>query len=104
MSISASHSDASSITWLDTSSVVPAVARAWNARQSSARSTGSSPTVGSSSTSSSGRPSSAVASETRERSPPDIDAHHLALAAAPGRRVTITSSMRSRPAPTTAAK
>jgi RNA polymerase sigma-70 factor, ECF subfamily len=68
---SASHRSASSITWLETSSVAPASASVWQVFQRSRRSTGSSPTVGSSSTSSSGSLSSAVASDARECSPPD---------------------------------
>ena len=43
----------------------------WKSSQRSRRSTGSSPTVGSSRTSRSGSPSSAVASETRARCPPE---------------------------------
>ena len=63
---------ASSITWLETSSVVPRVGeRRGTARHRSRRSTGSSPTVGSSSTSSSGSPSRAAASDTRARWPPE---------------------------------
>jgi len=55
----------------ETSSVRPSPARRRNVPHRSRRSTGSSPTVGSSSTSSSGRPSSAAASDTRDRWPPD---------------------------------
>ncbi len=68
---SSSQCSASSITWLETSSVRPAAASEAKVAQSSRRSTGSRPTVGSSSTSRPGSPSSAVASETRERSPPE---------------------------------
>ena len=50
---------------------MPSSASPWKVRQRSRRSTGSRPTVGSSRTSTSGAPSSAVASETRERSPPE---------------------------------
>ena len=60
---------ASSMTWLEISSVAPSAASPANVRHRSARSTGSSPTVGSSSTSTSGRPSGAVASETLARPP-----------------------------------
>ena len=59
------------MTWLETSSVAPPSASRWNVFQRSRRSTGSSPTVGSSRTSSSGEPSSAVASDTRARWPPE---------------------------------
>ena len=62
---------ASSITWLDTSRVVPRRASSWNWSHRSTRSTGSSPTVGSSSTSNSGCVTSAQASETRVRCPPE---------------------------------
>src|SRR5262249_43784329 len=65
MSSSRSQRSASSMTWLETSRVVPASANERNSSQSSWRSTGSSPTVGSSSTSSSGSPSSAAARDTR---------------------------------------
>ena len=71
ISSSRSQRAASSITWLETSNVAPSSARRWNRVQRSRRSTGSSPTVGSSSTSRSGSPSSAAASDTRERWPPD---------------------------------
>ena len=60
---------ASSITWLETSSVTPPAASPWNSSHRSRRSTGSRPTVGSSSTSTSGAPSSAAASETRAALP-----------------------------------
>src|SRR5690606_23581948 len=56
-----SHRLASSITWLDTSNVTPLPASERNRAHSSSRSTGSSPTVGSSSTSSPGLPSTAPA-------------------------------------------
>ena len=56
--------------WLDTSRVAPASAMALKTSHSSARSTGSSPTVGSSNTISSGFPSIAVARETRFSWPP----------------------------------
>ena len=70
-SSSSSQRSASSITWLETSSVVAASASGGRSAHRSRRSTGSRPTVGSSRTSSSGSPSSAVASETRARWPPD---------------------------------
>ena len=56
---SSSQRSASSMTWLETRSVVPATASAWNVDQRSRRSTGSRPTVGSSRTRTSGPPSSA---------------------------------------------
>ena len=71
ISSSRSQRSASSITWLEISSVVPLAARSWKSCQRSRRSSGSSPTVGSSSTSSSGSPSRAQASETRARWPPE---------------------------------
>ena len=58
---------ASSMTWLDTSSERPCAARRLKSSHRSRRSTGSSPTVGSSRTSSSGSPTRAAASEARER-------------------------------------
>ena len=57
------------------SSVAPSSARRWNISQRSRLSTGSRP-IGSSSTSSPGLPTSALASETRDRSPPER-AHDL---------------------------
>ena len=71
ISSSRSQREASSITWLETSTAAPASARRWKVSHSSTRSTGSRPTVGSSSTSSAGSPSRATASETRERWPPE---------------------------------
>ena len=68
---SSSQRSASSITWLETSSARPRSASSWNVPQRSRRSTGSRPTVGSSRTSSSGLPTSAVASDTRARWPPE---------------------------------
>ena len=65
ISSSRSQRPASSMTWLETNRVVPAAARAWKRAHRSWRSTGSSPTVGSSRTSSSGSASRAQASETR---------------------------------------
>ena len=55
ISSSRSQRSASSITWLETKTAVPASASRWNSAHSSTRSTGSSPTVGSSSTSRSRR-------------------------------------------------
>src|SRR5699024_2392120 len=66
-----SHRDASSITWLEISRATPERAKSAKSDHSSMRSTGSSPTVGSSSTSSGGSPSSATASEARLRCPPE---------------------------------
>ena len=71
MSSSRWHRSASSMTWLDTSTAAPASAIRWNSSHRSRRSTGSSPTVGSSSTSRSGLPSSATARLTRLRWPPE---------------------------------
>ena len=62
---------ASSSTCVETSSVAPSSRSRSNSAHRSRRSSGSRPTVGSSSTSSSGRPSSAPASATRWRCPPD---------------------------------
>ena len=70
ISSSRSQRPASSMTWLETNSVVPAAARAWKRAHRSWRSTGSSPTVGSSRTSSSGAASSAQARETRPAARP----------------------------------
>src|SRR5664280_546535 len=84
MSRSLWQRSASSMTWLDTMSVVPDEARAANRIQRSRRSRGSTPTVGSSSTSSRGEPSRAVASDTRACSPPE-------------RRPTTVSVCRPRP-------
>jgi len=58
------------MTWLETMMVVPSPDIVVNCRQSSARSCGSTPTVGSSRRSSRGRWTSAHASETRWRIPP----------------------------------
>ena len=60
----------SSVWWVD-SSTVERWPRADNVRRRSARCAGSSPVVGSSSTTSRGSPSSACASPTRRRCPPD---------------------------------
>src|ERR1035437_682905 len=84
MSRSLWQRSASSMTWLDTMSVVPDEARAANNTQMSRRSRGSRPTVGSSSTSSRGEPRRAVANETRACSPPE-------------RRPTTVSVCRPRP-------
>ena len=70
ISSSRSQRSASSMTWLETRTVVPASASRWNIAQRSRRSTGSRPTVGSSRTSTSGWPSRATARLTRERWPP----------------------------------
>src|SRR6266480_6504023 len=64
------HRSASSITWLETMSVVPAAAMRRKYSQNWTRSCGSMPTVGSSRRSSSGRCTSAHASEHRWRMPP----------------------------------
>ena len=102
---SASQRSASSMTWLETSSVAPRSASRWKSSQRSRRRTGSSPTVGSSRTSSSGWPSSAAASETRARWPPGEPRDDAVRRA---RRATTSSSTRStvvRPAaPRTRAK
>ena len=72
ISSSRSQRSASSITWLDTSTRCPGVGEpVERVPRGPARSTGSSPTVGSSSTSRSGLPSSATARLTRLRWPPD---------------------------------
>ena len=71
MNSSSSQRSASSITWLVTSSVAPSAARARKCRQNCTRSAGSIPTVGSSSTRIGGRCTSAQASESRRRIPPD---------------------------------
>ena len=71
MSSSRSQWPASSITWLETSRLVPPSASSRNIAHRSRRRTGSRPTVGSSSTSSCGSFRSAVASETRARWPPE---------------------------------
>ena len=67
---SRSQRSASSMTWLETSTATPVSARSWNVVQRSSRSTGSSPTVGSSSTSMLGLPSRATARLARDRCPP----------------------------------
>ncbi len=67
ISRSASQRSASSITWLETSSVAPASASDRNVAHRSRRSTGSRPTVGSSRTSRSGRPISALARVAGQR-------------------------------------
>ena len=82
MSSSRSQRLASSMTWLETSTVVPAAASRGTGAHSSSRSTGSCPTVGSSSTSTSGLPTSAQASEARLRWPPDSVATSWSAASA----------------------
>ena len=74
---------------------MPSSASRWNVCQRSRRSTGSRPTVGSSRTSTSGRPSRAVASETRERSPPESVWTTWPACAAEA-TVSIVSSIRAR--------
>src|SRR5665213_1811155 len=71
MSRSRSQRSASSMTWLETSRVVPAAASRWKSDHRLRRNSGSRPTVGSSSTRRLGESNSAVASDTRARSPPD---------------------------------
>ena len=71
MSSSRSQRSASSMTWLETSTAAPPAASRWKSSQRSRRSTGSSPTVGSSRTRRSGVPSSATARLTRLRWPPE---------------------------------
>src|SRR5439155_7563774 len=98
-----SQRSASSMTWLDTSSVAPASASSWKRSQRSRRSTGSRPTVGSSRTSSSGVPSSAVASETRARCP--LDSFDTTRDSKPRRSTrAIASSTAAAPAPRMRAK
>ena len=98
-SSSSSQRSASSMTWLETSSVVPASASSWNVRQRSRRSTGSRPTVGSSSTSSSGR----AEQRRRERDARVLAAgeraHDLAGAEPPRSTSSSASSIRSAGAP-----
>ena len=66
-----SQRSASSMTWLETRTVAPAVASPWNVFHRSRRSTGSSPTVGSSSTSSSGSLRRAARARAAPARPPD---------------------------------
>src|SRR6185312_14092684 len=73
MSTSRSQRVASSMTWLETRSVVPLSCSLRKSVLSSTRSTGSRPTVGSSSTRSSGEPSSAAARDARLCWPPESD-------------------------------
>src|SRR5581483_4691004 len=103
MSRSRWQRSASSITWLETRSVVPAAARRWKVSQRSRRRTGSRPTVGSSSTSSSGAPRSAVASEARAGGPPDSRPPTRA-ARRPRPTAASASSTRARGAPSRRAK
>ena len=70
ISSSWSQRSASSMTWLETRTAAPSSASSWKRLQRSRRSTGSSPTVGSSRTSRSGLSSSATARLARERWPP----------------------------------
>ena len=68
---SSSHRSASSMTWLETTIVVPASASARKWVQNWTRRSGSTPTVGSSRNRTVGRWTSAQASERRRRWPPD---------------------------------
>src|SRR4029079_893011 len=97
------HLVASSMTWLDTSSVVPSRARRWNRAQRSRRNSGSSPTVGSSRTSSSGDPTRAAPSETRERWPPESRSTGVSASVVRS-TVSMVRSTASRGAPARAAK
>ena len=105
MSSSRVQREASSMTWLEMRNVTgssPPASR-WNNSHNSARSTGSSPTVGSSSTSTFGVPSNAAASDTRARCPPESRSTRApSLPANP--TAAITRSGSSRGAPSTAAK
>ena len=71
MNRSSSQRSASSMTWLDTTIVVPASARARKWVQNWTRRSGSTPTVGSSRNRTGGRWMSAQASDRRRRWPPD---------------------------------
>ncbi len=71
MNRSSSHRSASSMTWLDTTIVVPASASARKWVQNWTRRSGSTPTVGSSRNRTGGRWTRAQASDSRRRCPPD---------------------------------
>src|SRR5262249_46748482 len=97
--IKRSHRSASSITRLETRRLVPCSASEWKKAQSSRRSRGSSPTVGSSRTRRAGSPSSATASDTLARCPPERFATVRLVSACSSTR-SMTSLTRAAPTPT----
>ena len=85
---------ASSITWLDTSSVVPPSASAWKVPTGRAAAPGRGRPSARRARAARARPSSALASDTRARCPPE-SLRRPASACRPRPTVAITSSMRS---------
>ena len=95
MNSSSSQRSASSMTWLDTTIVVPASASARKWPQNWTRSSGSTPTVGSSRNSTAGWWISAHASDRRRRWPPDSVPGHGVLAVASSTRASASTTAAS---------